>query len=263
MFEELNQARLLKDVPAILVRPLPVIYYYCRYVQTEPDEHLLLLFRRNVEFLSSALNQFADAMTQNACRKLADEIALLVDHDYDALLGWLDNWTLRLAEYCSKEHKEMRRCLHDLKPALIERYKSSVPALLVLLIDNEDDAERVSKTAATLVRSCYYQVGIGLADASDFSERIRHADVVLYHSTRPQKIHLDVSKMDSYRKPVIALSRTKRDGVTDEQAVRHAAQLIRLGYDVLFPPFHAAKLYMAIDRSFVKFHLQAEQSLVA
>ena len=263
MFEELHQSRLLKDVPAVLLRTLPSIYYYSRFVETDAPERVTAIFQANIRFLESALHKIGQELEMDRFTALSSYVGQMQEIQHDELLAALDHIILDLSMHCTSNLAAVQQLVRDQKQSLTDLYNKLVPSLHIVICDVNDEPGHVEKLSAALIKSCNYSVEACDQCSSEYANKIVQSDIVVFASTHPGTIHQEMQNMESYHKPTIGLARSEVNGNVDESSIRHAAQLIRMGFEILFKPFNPTKLYTSIERTFMKYHLQSGQRMVA
>jgi hypothetical protein len=256
MYEEIRKPRLLKDVPSIIIRSLPSLYYCGKYGASAIPKKVNELFIGNSRYLSNAIYQLGNSMNDGSFLSLSSSAKTLLELKGDKMLSHLEKLTIELARLCTKYRSEVRKAMTKLRPVLNDLYQKSVLKLNTLVIDNNDEPERVSKLSKTLSNFCYYNVDNTTSSAIDYSSKHIKSDFIIFASTKPAQIHDDVLSLKTYHKPGLAVVHIEKDVEMDKQAVRHGAQLIKVGFPVLFKVFTPIRLFTTIDKTYITYHLK-------
>ena len=256
MYEEIRKPRLLSDLPSLIIRPLPCIYYYSSYAGVHIPEHTQSLFVSNVKYLSAAIKHLSEKLAVKKVTEISAILDELPKQPATKMRKHLEKATLDLAGLCTKNRAELRKVMTEFKIELNTLYKEMVPALKILVIDNNGQSEKVSKLINTLSGFCLYDVNDTLISSRDYAKKQIHSDFIVFTSTTSPEIHDLVKSLATYNKPGLAMVQIDKDGKTDRQAIRHGAQLLKTGFPVLFKVFTPIRLFTTIDKTYMKFHLQ-------
>ena len=91
MYEEIRKPRLLKDVPILLIRSLPTLYYYTKYFQTYLSEQITKYFNTHVKYLSTALTIISERLSN---KQLSEVIVSLKELELNPNQKWEKLWVL-------------------------------------------------------------------------------------------------------------------------------------------------------------------------
>jgi hypothetical protein len=255
MYEEIRKPRLLSDIPSIIIRPLPCIYYYSSYAGAHIPDHTKTLFINNVTYLSEAVKRLGKKLNQDKYVQISNTLNGLVTQPITNLRSQLEKATLDLATLCTKNRSELRKGTAEFKIELNALYKEMVPALKILVVDNNGASERLSKLIKTLTGFCLYDVDNTTWSSHDYAKKQIDSDFIVFTSTASPEIHDLVKSLVTYHKPGLAMVHIDSDGKTDQQSIRHGSQLLKIGFPVLFKVFTPIRLFTTIDKTYMKFHL--------
>jgi len=251
MYEEIHKPRLLKDVPLMLIRALPAVYYFIKYKNNNIPQKVLQLFSANVEFLAGAINEIGSKLDNKTMLSTASLVKELAQDMNDAGAA-LNELTMALSAECTKNKNELRALMRDVKPFLISLYKGKVPALKILLIDDGEEPEFIDKLSKTLQNFCFYNVEQISREGKNSAANIIASDFVIYTSISSPEIHGQVKSLDTYKMPGLAIASLTKD---KESSIRHGAQLLKTGFPVLFKVFTPIRLFTSIEKSYIIYHL--------
>ncbi len=252
MYEDIRKPRLLQHIPLLLIRPLPIIYYYCRHAQKNEPTPLREIYRSHVHYLSEALDRFAQQAQIGELKEVARSVAALIRV---AEQKRLEEITVALSRICNRHQSEIRQALQALRPALVTLYRERTRKIRVLAVDVNNEPERIEKLLNTLTRYCYYPCDRCGPSGKEFPLRMVETDFVLFTSTFPPQIHSLVESLKTYRKPGLALATIDLEMQAEKQSLRHGAQLQRIGFPVIYKTFTPIRLFTSIDKAYVQYHL--------
>lgn len=256
MYEEIRKPKLLKDVPSILIRPLPSIYYYSNYANIDIPEESHNFFVANVNYLSMAIKKLGDKIKIKKFSDISNSVTLLSARTKDNLRDDLEKATIELAQLCTKHRTVLRHNMVHFKTELNKLYKEIVPSLQILVVDSNGQSERVSKLTKMLSGFCLYDVDQTTFLAGDYPKKQIISDFVVFTSTSSPEIHDHVKSLQTYQKPGLAIVHLEKDTNVDKQSIRHGSQLLKIGFPVLFKIFTPIRLYTTIDKTYMRFHLK-------
>jgi len=170
-------------------------------------------------------------------------------------LAELRDFTQILSQTITGIRTEVERIFKQQKSNFINIYNESVKKLNLLVVDNNNEPERVNKLESTLKNFCFYDVDKTSIQAYNYPDKLVKNDFIFYASTHPANIHSDIKTLKTYHKPGLAIAHIEKDGVADRQAIRHGAQLQKSGFPVLYKVFTPIRLFTSVDKLYMKFHL--------
>jgi hypothetical protein len=256
MYEDIRKPKLLKDIPLIIIRCLPTIYYYGKFVGSSIPQKINDLFIGNTQYLAKGIYQLGKTINHGAFLSLSSSVEKLMQLESDNLIKHLEKITIELAQLATNHRDEIRKTLQTIRPALIDLYETSVLKLHTLVVDNNNEPEITAKLSKTLKNFCFYKVENTSSRDRDYSSKQINTDFVIFASTRPAHIHEDVISLKTYHKPGLAIVHIAKDAPLDKQAVRHGSQLLKIGFPVLFKVFTPIRLFTTIDKNYLRYHLE-------
>ncbi|HFE64495.1 MAG TPA: hypothetical protein ENK14_08805 [Caldithrix sp.] len=256
MYEEIRKPRLLRNMPLLLIRALPPIYYFCRFAGKEVDTRAQVVFESHLSYLAKAVELLGNALNSEEFRRVKPVFSELQNAPAQTAPGRFEKITIELARLCTKFEKKIQPILKQKRVELVQLYLNNVQRLKVLIVDNNDEAGRVDKLSSILENFCYYRVDRTTPDSPEYASKLIAADFVLFSSTHPPQIHDEVKALKTYRKPGLALATIEIGDVADKQSIRHGAQLLRNGFQVLFKVFTPVRLFTSIDKIYMKHRLE-------
>jgi hypothetical protein len=256
MYEEIRKPKLLKDVPTSLIRALPTLYYTNKFSRDDLDERINILYNSNVVFLSNALKEIGHQLQNNDFSLLAVEANELKGKPSADLFQRTQDFSEKLATVCSLNREALRKNNHEIKSELTTLYPSLVNTLNVLLIDNSCGKQNISKVAGTLKNLCFYHVDQTEPASPDFSSKLLASDFALFYCISSPEIHKQVNSLTTYHIPGLAMMQIDKDVALNQEAIRHGAQLTKIGFCVLYKMFTPIRLFTTIDKTFLQYNLQ-------
>jgi len=251
MFDQIHKPRLLKDVPLILIRAIPSIYYYVNNENGNAPEKINELFYGNLNFLSDSLSVIGRRLKISEFENIASDFKALKEKSNNRITD-LNEITTRLAASCSTYRDQIRTLLREIKSSLTNSYKENVNPLEILIVKNDANPDSLEKLANILHNFCYYNTELINWQAANSTASIMASDFVIFGSTQSSEIHEQAESINSYRKPALAAAFLKKDVV---QSLRHGAQLTKRGFPVLYKVFTPIRLFTSIDKIYIMYHL--------
>lgn len=255
MNQKLREPNIVKGIPPILIRPLPSIYYYNEYSTEKNPLAASSHFFSNVTFLSEAIQLLGQEVGENGFSKLSKEVAGLSELVKPVLGESIREITQKLSSLCLQYKMQVNESVRKLSEQFVEIYHKIVKRISILLVNNNQEPQRVTKLAGTLSNTCHYIVELCDTSKENFALRIFAADFIVFASAFPSRVHADVEKVDTYRKPNLILAAGELDRKIDMQALRNGAMLARKGHKVLYKLFSPIRLYTEIDKIYMKYML--------
>jgi len=255
MYEEIQKPKLLKDVPTTLIRALPTLYYANKYSGSAITERVQNLYDSNVEFLKQALKIIGNQLENKQFNSLADEAHGLKGTPSAGLLEETQLFTEKLADLCSISREDLRNNNREIKTQLTTLYPSLVDTIKILFIDNSCGKEDISKVLGTLKNLCYYHVDQTEPDSTDFLSKLLSSDFALFYCISSPEIHKQVHSLTTYHVPGLAMMHIEKDIAINQEAIRHGAQLMKIGFCVLYKMFTPLRLFTTIDKTYLQYNL--------
>ena len=256
MYEEIRKPKLLKDVPTSLIRALPTLYYTNKYACNDMPERISNLYNSNVLFLSQALKKIGHQLKNEAFTSLSEEALMLRGTPSIELLEQTQDFSIKLADLSSRNREELRINSQYIKSELTTLYPSLVNTIKVLLIDNSCGKQDITKVAGILKNLCCYHTDQTEPISSDFSPKLISSDFVLFYCISSPEIHKQVHSLTTYHIPGLALMQIDKDVAINQEAIRHGAQLMKIGFCVLYKMFTPIRLFTTIDKTYLQHNLQ-------
>ena len=256
MYEEIRKPKLLKDVPTSLIRALPTVYYTNQFGKDNLTDRIQELYDSNVDFLHEALKIISHQLKNNEFAVLANKTLSLKDHASKELPAKTQEFSIELAELCTSFREELRNSNKEIKSQLSALYPSLVNTINVLLIDNSYGEEDISKVSGTLKNLCFYHVDQTEPVSADFSSKLLASDFALFYCISSPEIHKQVNSLTTYHIPGLAMMHIDKDVALNQEAIRHGAQLMKIGFCVLYKMFTPIRLFTTIDKTYLQYNLQ-------
>jgi hypothetical protein len=256
MYEEIRKPKLLKDVPTSLIRALPTLYYTNKYSTKDMSQRVQELYDSNVAFLSQALKNIGNQLNNKEFTDLSDKAPELKGIPSSELFQKTQDFSEELASLCTKTKDELRKNNREIKSRLTTLYPSLVNTINVLLIDNSCGKQDITKVASTLKNFCFYHVNQTEPTDSDFSAKLLNSDFALFYCISSPEIHKQVNSLTTYHVPGLAMMQIEKDVAINQEAIRHGAQLMKVGFCVLYKMFTPIRLFTTIDKTYLQYNLQ-------
>ena len=150
----------------------------------------------------------------------------------------------------------MRKQIHEIKTALMDIYSSLVNTIHILVVDNSRGQQDIDKLLSILKNFCQYKVHHVDSESPDHVKSIIESDFILFYSISSPLIHQQVKSLDTYHLPGVAMVQFPKDADPDKEAIRHGAQLMKIGFPVLFKMFTPIRMFTTIDKTYIQYHLR-------
>ncbi len=255
MYNDIRKPTLLKDVPLLLIRGLSPIYYFCRYSNHQNSPTAEQIFLTHLNYSASLIRVLGEELKNQDLCNLTTRMRMLENIPQNNRLPELRDLTQHLTQVISEIRSEVEKIFKQQKSNFITMYNENVKKLSLLVVDNNNEPERVAKLESTLKNFCFYEVDKSSIQAYNYPDKLVKSDFVFYASTHPANIHTDVKTLKTYNKPGLAIAYIEKDGVVDRQAIRHGAQLQKSGFPVLYKVFTPIRLFTSVDKIYMKFQL--------
>jgi len=256
MYEEIRKPKLLKDVPTSLIRALPTLYYTNKFASNDTTERVQNLYDSNVEFLSEGLKIIGNLLKNSEFNTLSKKALELKGTPSVELFESTQDLSTDLADLCTTNKEELRKNIREIKSQLNSLYPSLVNTINVLLIDNSCGEEDITKVSGTLKNLCFYHVDQTEPVSSDFSSKLLDSDFALFYCISSPEIHKQVNSLTTYHVPGLAMMHIDKDVALNQEAIRHGAQLMKIGFCVLYKMFTPIRLFTTIDKTYLHYNLQ-------
>lgn len=255
MYEEIRKPKMLQDVPRMLIRPLPVIYYTNKFVTGKVPVNVMKLYKANISYLDLALELTSQTIDNIAFKKLSLPLKNPGKAISTEQIEKIQSFSLELAAICTKLKSDLRKKSSEIKTKLMKLYAEQIDPMKILIISMDQDMENVQKVRGILKGFCQYSVDCCRSDALVLSQKLVFADFVLFSSTTSPEIHKHIKKIETYCLPGLATVPFDKLSNNPEGSIRHAAQLLRTGFPVLFRMFTPLRMFTTIEKTYLTYHL--------
>jgi hypothetical protein len=187
---------------------------------------------------------------------LAKEIDSLGVSPSSENIDKVQSFSISLAELCSDNRTALREQTRMIKTALMEIYSSLVNTIHILVVDNSRGKEDIDKVSSILKSFCQYKVHHVHPESQEYVKSVIESDFILLYSTSSPEIHQQVKSLNTYHLPGIAMVQFPKNTEPDKEAIRHGAQLIKIGFPVLFKMFTPIRMFTTIDKTYIHYHLK-------
>ncbi len=256
MFTEIRKPKLLKHMPMLIIRSLPAVYYYYRYINRQgPEQRARKLQQTNLLYLNALLKKIGQDLVNADFLNLSDEMKPFIGPHSRTEAADFTHYVERLSLYCEKNAANLRKYTRENRDVLRDLYRGMVKILSILILDNSGEPKHAGIIANNLQHFCHYNCETLSTDSPQMVDRVSASDFVLLGSTISTRIHEDVKILQSYKKPGLAITHLDKKSDKNTQAVRHGSQLHKTGFPVLFKLFSPLRLFTSIDKEYMRFHL--------
>jgi len=221
MYENIRKPGLLRSIPLLFIRALPALYYYGKFSGKSDFPRGQKLYQQNLDYLTKAvtlMNKQISSSKLSPVQNLLNDINNISPEKIDDAIEQL---TFALSGFCSENPDLCRRFYKENKQQLINLYRESVTPLHILTSDAEPE------------------------------------EFIVLTDLASSEIHREIERINAFHKPAMVV--TMSDATTSENrtAIRHAMQLIRTGFPVIFKILTPIRLFTTIEKTFFKYHMQA------
>lgn len=254
MYENIRKPNLLKNIPLLFIRALPSLYYYGKFEPKFTQTGCEQLYLQNLEYLRSALellNKQMNAELLNEIIKILDQIKTNPQMD---VLSIVERFTLQLSDYCNSHVTECRNFYRENKQKLIDLYKDKVTPLKVLVTDVEPD----QKLPHLLGDFCYFNIQNAYMNDSDYTDKLSENDFAVLTNIDTNEIHSQIEQIDAFHKPAMIVTGIDKSNADNKSGIRHAMQLIRRGFPVIFKILTPIRLFTSVEKTYFRYHAQPE-----
>jgi hypothetical protein len=255
MYEDIRKPDILRDIPLLLIRGLSPVYYFCRFVNNHPSEKAENIYLGHLNFIASLVRRMGEELKSKELCQLATRLTMLENIPDTSQIKELEKITSSLSDICKKMRTPIEQLFRDKKTEFVNLYQQNIDKLKILLVDNNNEPERVNKVASLLKNFCYYEVDTSRDNAYNYPKKLIDNDFIFFASTHPATIHDLFKSLNTYKKPGLAVAYIEKDGNVDRQAIRHGAQLQKVGCQVLYKVFTPIRLFTSIDKIYMKYQL--------
>ena len=252
MYDEIRKPTLLKDIPMVLIRSLPSIYYFNEYANLSISEKPRRLFETNINFIDKSLKFYAEKLELSKCSEIAESFRNLQKLEPGKFSKQLLEATESLSEICTTHKDRFRSISRSEKQNFDKFYNEQVLKLKIILFSSAESNEKIDKIFSTLKNYCKYDTDTVSCGSSEISEQIIKSDVIIFTSANSPKIHENIKQAASYKKPAIVLIPLSGNG-EDRLSLRHGKQLQNAGFHVIIKSFTPIRLFTSIDKEYIKY----------
>ena len=253
MYENIRKPGLLKDIPLLLIRALPALYYYGRYSINQDFPKGQKLYQENISYLNRVIAMMKGQLPYKKLITLDNILNDLKKIPNDQISPNVEHFTLALSELCSENPERCHNFYKENKQQLINLYRDSVTPLNILTKDILPE----EKLCHLLDDFCHYKVTHSSSTQENYPDQLTINDFVVLSSLSSSDIHKEIEQIDAFHKPAIVISTSKQTNPDDKIALRHAMQLIRTGIPVIFKILTPIRLFTSIEKTYFKYHTQA------
>ena len=250
MYENIRKPGLLKNIPLLIIRALPSLYYYGKFGNKCNNSGCEQLYLQNLNYLKYALKLMNNQMSVNSL----DQTIKILDHldtnQNQEILSVIEHLTTNLSDYCNVNIQECRNFYKENKQKLIDLYRDTVSPLHVLVTDTQTD----QRLPHLLCDVCYYDVQHARINSDDFSTMLGTNDFIILTNLNSSDIHSQIEQINSFQKPAMVVTEIDDSTLQNKIAIRHAMQLIRRGLPVIFKIFTPIRLFTSVEKTFFKYH---------
>lgn len=258
MYGDIKKPFLLKDIPSVLLRSLPAIYYFSKYFNHAAPHKTKTLFKTNAMFLSNALNYLGERWSADELKHFSDTISKMSLKPYKSLIHGLENEIISFAEYCSTHRKLLKERFGEVENRLHKLYQESVTKLQIFLFNPNGDHSIFDQVERNLYDFCDYNVISSNPAKNNFSDNMLNSDFVVFLSIYDKRILDDIKYIDIYSRPGLALGSGNFEQFENKQTKKNSDALLKKGIKVIYKMYSPIRLYTTIDKLYLKHHLKPE-----
>ncbi len=251
MYENIRRPGLLKNIPLILIRALPATYYYGKYISNSNYQKAELLYRQSLEFLFKAITMMTDQLKHSDPSMIFTYLEELNKAPNQKIIDYVEQFTLALSEFCSSNTNDCSKFYKMHKEQLIRLYRETVTPLHILMTNTKHK----EKTPHLLSNFCYYHLIESETGNHKYPDQISASDFLILTNLDSSKVHQEINRISAFKKPVMVIVSTNDTNLADKRALRHAMQLIRTGFPVIFKIVTPIRLFTTVEKTFFKYHL--------
>ena len=258
MYGDIKKPFLLKDIPSVLLRSLPAVYYFSKYFNHATPYKTKTLFKTNAMFLSNALNYLGEKWNADELKHFGDTICKMSVKPYKSLIHGLENEIINFAKFCSTNRKLVKDRFSEVEHRLHSLYQESVTKLQIFLFNPNGDHSIFDQVERNLYDFCDYNVLSSNPAKNHFSNNMLNSDFVIFLSIYDKRILDDIQYIDIYARPGLALGPGNFDQIKYREAEKNSNELAKKGIKVIYKMYSPIRLYTTIDKLYLKYHLKPE-----
>ena len=255
MYGDIKKPFLLKDIPSVLLRSLPAIYYFCKYFDHSTPSKTKMLFKTNVMFLSNALNYLGEKWNLDELKRISDTICNLSLKPYKSLYADIETEIINLARFCSDNKNIFKEHFKEVESKLHKLFCESVTRLQIFLFNPNGDHSVFEQVERNLYHFCDYNVISSNPAKNHFTDNMINSDFVVYLSIYDSRILEDIKYVNIFSRPGLALGAGNFDSIQVEQSKKHSVELLKKGISVIYKMYTPIRLYTTIDKLYLHYHL--------
>jgi hypothetical protein len=258
MYGDIKKPFLLKDIPSVLLRSLPAIYYFSKYFNHATPYKTKTLFKTNAMFLSNALNYLGEKWNADELKHFGDIICKMSLKPYKMLFDGLENEIIKFADFCSNNKQLIKEDFGEVENRLHKLYQESVTKLQIFLFNPNGDHSTFDIVERNLYSFCDYNVLSSNPSKNHFCNYMLNSDFVVFVSIYDKRILADVKYIDTYSRPCLALGPGNFDQQKLREAIKNSDILLNKGIKVIYKMYTPIRLYTTIDKLYLKYHLKPD-----
>ena len=255
MYGDIKKPFLLKDIPSILLRSLPAIYYFSKYFDHSTPHKTKPLFKTNVMFLSNALNYLGEKWNSDELKQFGESICNLSLKPYKSLFSGLENEIINFAKFCSENRKLFKDRFVEVEKRIHKLYRESVNRLQIFLFNPNGDHTIFDQVERNLYEFCDYSVISSNPTKNHFSDFMLNSDFVVFLSIYDPRILEDIKVLNTYSRPGLALGTGNFELDQNQQVMKNGDELLKNGINVIYKMYSPIRLYTTIDKLYLRYYL--------
>jgi len=260
MYENIRKPGWLRRTPSLLIRSLPAVYYYARFVINTAPPKVASYYQMQIRYLEQALKELGRELGKTEFENCADQFAGLINTSPEERLKRTESATREMTVCCDKWHAILQQERSRWTLTLKQLFDKTVTPLQLILINYHKDQARIEKLHHILTTSCHYEVTCITGIEDTHQTQILNADCLIFTDIQPSRLHRDYERLKSYGRPALAIIPRQDSEDIRTTAIRHAGQLSRLGVDILFYFLTPIRLYTSIEKNYMHFYGTAGNS---
>lgn len=252
MYEDIRKPGLLKNIPLLFIRALPSLYYYGKFGTKFTQSGCEQLYLQNLDYLRSVIELLDKQMSAERLNKIVKVLDQIKTKPQMDVLSNVENFTIQLSNYCNSHVNESHNFYKENKQRLIDLYKDKVIPLKVLVTDVEPD----QKLPHLLCDFCYFNIQNAYMNDSDYTDKLSENDFAVLTNIDTNEIHRQIEQIDAFHKPAMIVTGIDKTAADNKSGIRHAMQLIRRGFPVIFKILTPIRLFTSVEKTYFRYHAQ-------
>ncbi len=249
----------IKNVPILIVRAMPTLYYYGCYANESPPDQAKSRFLSYLKYFRNALVVLNEYLPDIKIEKIIEEADQIVPDSPRKLPDKIYDFSRRISQICQRHKEKLDHAIKrdGLNESLLELFDKAIPKDRILVIENQNDPDFAEAFTEKLVDKCQYEAKFVFSTIVDrLAEPILNSDFLIFTSAAPQSIHDNVEWLKTYNKPGLVLGNLKKENKQNQQIIRNGAWLRSRGVYVLFKIYTPLRLFTTIDKVFMRYLCQ-------